>query len=60
MAPLQVPLTYNLINKINAIISNAFKYGELRGLRGIIHIRCRHIFIYTYKTSTRTQLFASC
>ena len=49
MASLQVPFTYNLINKINA-----FKYGELRGLCGVIHIRCRHIYTYnihTYKTS---------
>ena len=31
MASLKVPLTYNLINKINTI--NAVKYGELHGLR---------------------------
>ena len=43
MASLQVPFTYNLINKIT-LLSNAFKYGELCG---VIHIRCRHIFTYT-------------
>ena len=36
MASFQVPLTYNLIDKIN----EAFKFGELHGLHRVIHICC--------------------